>query len=51
MAKLYTCQCGAKFKTRRLLIEHVGLLNPRWPRKSPDDQHSDTDANHPSMKK
>lgn len=51
MARKYTCRCGVKFATRRHLIEHVRLLNPHWPRRSPTDEHDDSDANHPSLKK
>lgn len=49
MAKLYICKCGETFRKRRHLIEHVALQNLRWPRSSPEDQHSDRDANHPSL--
>lgn len=35
----FRCRCGAEFRDRRQLTEHVGLLNPHWPRSSADDQH------------
>lgn len=38
----YFCKCGDSFKSYRLLIEHIGLLNPRWPRKSETDEHAVT---------
>lgn len=36
---IHLCQCGEMFKTRRHLIEHIGILNPHWPRTSPKDEH------------
>jgi hypothetical protein len=35
----HRCKCGADFKERKQLIEHIGLLNPHWPRSSPEDEH------------
>lgn len=37
----YSCKCGTSFKQRRYLIEHIGICNPKWPRKSPDDLHAE----------
>jgi hypothetical protein len=36
---VFHCNCGDKFTKARDLRVHIGLLNPRWPRKSPDDSH------------
>jgi hypothetical protein len=36
---MYICNCGDKFTNRRELVQHIGLLNPRWPRKDPSDEH------------
>ena len=36
---MYICNCGDMFFKRRELKEHIGLLNLRWPRKDPSDEH------------
>lgn len=33
------CKCGEEFLTKMEAVQHVGLLNPRWPRSSPSDEH------------
>lgn len=45
MVKFY-CLCGQDFSTRRQLTEHVGLLNPHWPRSSADDKHGAANDEH-----
>lgn len=37
--KVYQCACGAQFKKRIWLREHIGICNPRWPRRTAEDQH------------
>jgi hypothetical protein len=44
---MFTCKCGQKFKLRRHLIEHIGLLNPHWPRSTPQDEHKDNTVPYP----
>lgn len=41
---MYKCECGAEFKSRMRLKEHIGLSNPHWPRSSPDDKHKEIKA-------
>jgi hypothetical protein len=36
---VYQCKCGEQFHNRRYAVEHVGICNPHWPRKSPEDKH------------
>jgi hypothetical protein len=36
----FHCKCGCSFAKRQRLAEHIGLLNPHWPRTSPEDEHA-----------
>ena len=36
---MFICNCGDKFTKRMELKQHIGLLNPRWPRSTPEDEH------------
>jgi hypothetical protein len=38
-ARFY-CKCGCYFSWKSHLIEHIGICNPKWPRVSPEDAHS-----------
>ena len=39
MKREFKCRCGQTFRNSKLLVQHVALQNPHWPRSSPDDQH------------
>lgn len=40
---LFYCNCGDKFPNRKELAVHKGLLNIRWPRSDPSDEHWEVD--------
>jgi hypothetical protein len=40
---MYFCNCGDQFTKRMELKQHIGLLNPHWPRKSDEDEHWEID--------
>lgn len=42
MSRFHRCICGARFDTRKELIEHIASLNPKWPKTSLDDEHRQT---------
>lgn len=46
---LFQCKCGDSFKDRRKLVEHIGLLNPRWPRTSPSDEHGNASKSNQQL--
>jgi len=33
------CNCGATYFKRMELKQHIGILNPHWPRTTPEDEH------------
>ena len=35
----FRCTCGEVFAKRWRLSEHIALMNPHWPRSSPQDTH------------
>ncbi len=37
---IFRCKCGEEFAKRMHLKEHIGLLNPHWPRVRDDDEHA-----------
>jgi hypothetical protein len=40
---LFYCNCGDKFPNRKELNVHKALLNFRWPRSDPSDNHWEID--------